>query len=105
MLAKAQDDMTHYYNQHREPAPKYALGDRVYLDGSDIQTTQPSKKLAHQFLPIRGSISGWTPCLLTLTAPVHEPVAPSPPGGKTHACTCGSNSGKAEQPTFQPSPC
>jgi hypothetical protein len=47
MLAKAQDDMTHYYNQHREPAPKYALGDRVYLDGSDIQTTQPSKKLAH----------------------------------------------------------
>ena len=46
-LAKAQKDMTRYYNQRREPAPEYAQGDRVYLDGSDIQTTQPSKKLAH----------------------------------------------------------
>ena len=104
-LVKAQDDMTHYYNQHSEPAPKYALEDRVYLDGSDIQTTQPFKNLAHQFLPIHGSISGWTPCLLILTALVHEPVAPSLRGGQTHACTCGSNSGKAEQPTFQPSSC
>ena len=49
-LAKAQEGMTHYYNQHWEPAPEYAQGDRVYLDGSDIQTTWPSKKLAHQFL-------------------------------------------------------
>jgi hypothetical protein len=49
-LAKAQDDMTHYYNRRREPAPKYTPGDKVYLDGSDIQTSRPSKKLAHCFL-------------------------------------------------------
>ena len=49
-LTKAQEDMTRYYNQRWEPAPEYAPGDRVYLDGSDIQTTRPSKKLAHRFL-------------------------------------------------------
>ena len=49
-LAKAQDDMTCYYNQHQEPAPQYAPRDRVYLDGSDIQTSQPSKKLDHRSL-------------------------------------------------------
>jgi hypothetical protein len=49
-LEKAQEDMTRYYNQRREPAPEYAPGDKVYLDGSDIWTSQPSKKLAHHFL-------------------------------------------------------
>ena len=49
-LAKAQDDMTRYYNQRREPAPEYTPGDKVYLDGSDIRTSRPSKKLAHRFL-------------------------------------------------------
>src|SRR5712664_4004582 len=28
-LAKAQEDMTRYYNQRREPAPEYAPGERV----------------------------------------------------------------------------
>jgi hypothetical protein len=36
-LAKAQEDMTCYYNQRQEPAPEYAPGDKVYLDGSDIR--------------------------------------------------------------------
>jgi hypothetical protein len=49
-LAKAQEDMTRYYNQHWEPALEYAPRDKVYLDGSDIQTSWPSKKLAHHFL-------------------------------------------------------
>jgi hypothetical protein len=49
-LAKAQDNMSHYYNRHQEPAPEYAPGDKVYLDGSDIWTSRPSKKLAHRFL-------------------------------------------------------
>jgi hypothetical protein len=48
-LAKAQDDMTCYYNCRQEPTPEYTPGDKVYLDGSDIQTSQPSKKLAHRF--------------------------------------------------------
>src|SRR5882762_4000508 len=38
-LAKAQENMTRYYNQCREPAPEYASGDKVYLDGSNIQTS------------------------------------------------------------------
>jgi transposase InsO family protein len=49
-LAKAQDDMSRYYDRRREPAPEYAPGDKVYLDGSDIRTSRPSKKLAHRFL-------------------------------------------------------
>src|SRR5882762_1065683 len=49
-LVKAQEDMTHYYNQCQELTPAYAPGDKVYLDGSDIQTSQPFKKLAHCFL-------------------------------------------------------
>jgi hypothetical protein len=49
-LAKAQDDMTHYYNHRWEPALEYTPGDKVYLNGSDIQTSQPSKQLAHRFL-------------------------------------------------------
>src|SRR5882757_870584 len=49
-LTKAQDDMSRYYNRRREPAPEYTPGDKVYLDGSDIRTSRPSKKLAHRFL-------------------------------------------------------
>ena len=47
-LAKSKEDMECYYNQRRVPAPIFAPGDKVYLDASDIQTTFPLKKLAHQ---------------------------------------------------------
>src|SRR6266511_6261006 len=49
-LAKAKDDMVHYYNQHQTPAPLFAPSDKVYLDSEDIQTTRPSKKLSHHQL-------------------------------------------------------
>ena len=49
-LAKAQNDMSSYYNRCQEPALEYAPRDKVYLDRSDIQTLRPSKKLAHCFL-------------------------------------------------------
>jgi hypothetical protein len=49
-LRQAKEDMAHYYDQHRTPAPKFAKGDRVYLDASDISTTRPSSKLAHRYL-------------------------------------------------------
>jgi hypothetical protein len=49
-LAKAQDDMTCYYNCQWESTPEYIPRDKVYLDGSDIQTSRPSKKLPHPFL-------------------------------------------------------
>ena len=46
-LDKAKDDMAQYYNQHWMPALKYLLGDKVYLDAEDIQTTHLSKKLSY----------------------------------------------------------
>ena len=49
-LAKAKDNMAHYYNQCRTPAPLFTPGDKVYLDSEDIQTTRPSKKLLHHQL-------------------------------------------------------
>jgi transposase InsO family protein len=37
-LTKAKDEYTMYYSRRREPAPVFAPGDRVWLDGSDIAT-------------------------------------------------------------------
>jgi len=47
-LAKSKDDMTLYYNRKCTPALKFKAGDMVFLDASDIQTTQPSRKLSHR---------------------------------------------------------
>src|ERR671915_2236274 len=49
-LAKAKDDMARYYDQRHDPTPEYKVGDKVYLDASDIKMTRPSKKLAHRNL-------------------------------------------------------
>ena len=49
-LAKAKDEMARYYNQRRTLAPVFAPGDYVYLDVTNIHTTQPSKKLSHRRL-------------------------------------------------------
>jgi hypothetical protein len=49
-LAKSKDDMARYYNQRRTPAPTFAVGEKVYLDASDISTTRPTKKFAHRYL-------------------------------------------------------
>jgi hypothetical protein len=46
-LTKAKDEHAMFYNRRREPAPVYAPGDRVWLDGSDITTNRPSSKLSH----------------------------------------------------------
>jgi hypothetical protein len=35
-LAKANDNMLTYYNHQCKPAPTFALGDKVYLDASDV---------------------------------------------------------------------
>ena len=45
-LVKSKDDKARYYNQRQTPAPDYKPGDKVYLDASDISTTQPSRKLS-----------------------------------------------------------
>src|SRR6266545_5712650 len=63
VLAKAKDDMAHYYNQYRTPATLFTPGDKVYLDSEDIQTTRPSKKLLHRQLgpyPIERCVSKYT---------------------------------------------
>ena len=49
-LAKSKDEMARYYNRRRTPAPKFNIGDKVFLDASDIRTTRPSKKLSHRYL-------------------------------------------------------
>jgi len=47
VLAKAKDEYAMYYNRHRFPAPEFEPGDMVWLNGTDIATTQPSPKLSH----------------------------------------------------------
>jgi hypothetical protein len=49
-LTKAKDKHTMFYNRRREPAPVYAPGDRVWLDGSNIATNRSSSKLSHRRL-------------------------------------------------------
>jgi hypothetical protein len=49
-LAKLKEDMARYYNQRRTPAPKFTVGEKVFLDASDISTTRPTKKFAHRYL-------------------------------------------------------
>ena len=49
-LRKAKEDMAWYYNQHQVLALEFHIGDKVYLDASDIHTTHPSQKLAHHYL-------------------------------------------------------
>jgi hypothetical protein len=46
-LTKAKDEYTMYYNCRREPAPVFAPGDKIWLDGSGIATNRPSSKLSH----------------------------------------------------------
>jgi len=38
-LAKSKDDKMLYYNQKWTPAPEFKVGDMVFLDASNIQTT------------------------------------------------------------------
>ena len=38
-LVKSKDNMARYYNQRRTPALDHRLGDKVYLDASNISTT------------------------------------------------------------------
>jgi hypothetical protein len=49
-LTKAKDEHAMFYNCQREPAPVYAPGDRVWLDGSDIATNRLSSNLSHRHL-------------------------------------------------------
>jgi len=47
-LKRAADDMKKYYDQKRGKTPQYTLGEKVWLDASNIQTGRPAKKLDHK---------------------------------------------------------
>jgi Integrase zinc binding domain len=49
-LTRAQDEYAKYYDRCRLPAPMFKVGDKVWLDASDIHTTRPLAKLAHRRL-------------------------------------------------------
>jgi len=44
-LRMAAEDMARYYDAHREEAETFVSGDKVWLDGRNIKTTRPTKKL------------------------------------------------------------
>jgi hypothetical protein len=44
-LQQAAEDMARFYDLHRGKAPDYKVGDLVWLDGKDLKTERPSKKL------------------------------------------------------------
>ncbi|KAG5641281.1 hypothetical protein H0H81_011296, partial [Sphagnurus paluster] len=44
-LVKAAESMKRFYNAHRTEALEYQPGDLVWLDGKDINTKRPAKKL------------------------------------------------------------
>jgi hypothetical protein len=49
-LTKVKDEYAMYYNRRCKPAPVFAPGDKVWLDGSDIVTNRSLSKLSHQHL-------------------------------------------------------
>jgi len=49
-LKKAAEDMKKYYDRKRGKTPQYVLGEKVWLDASNIQTGRPAKKLDHRRL-------------------------------------------------------
>src|ERR1700722_1202685 len=44
-MAAAQEGQEEYANRHRQAAPAYQVGQKVWLDLRNIKTNRPSKKL------------------------------------------------------------
>jgi hypothetical protein len=44
-LEKTQKTMKKYYDAHRRDAPEFKVGDKVWLEGKDVATDRPTKKL------------------------------------------------------------
>ena len=49
-LVKAADDMAQFYDAHRCEAPKYNVGDKVWLSSENHRTVHPTKKLDYKWL-------------------------------------------------------
>ncbi|KAL5501130.1 hypothetical protein ACEPAH_9517 [Sanghuangporus vaninii] len=44
-LVKANEDMKHFYDRHTGKSMEYEAGSKVFLDGRNIKTTRPTKKM------------------------------------------------------------
>ena len=77
-LVSAKDDMAWFYNRDRTTTPDYKVGEKVYLEGQNLQTSRPSKKLAHkQYGPykILEKVGKFAYCLkLPVEMSRHHPV-------------------------------
>ena len=49
-MQRAANNMVCFYDVHRQHAPTYKVGDRVWLNAQNIATTQPMKKQDHKWL-------------------------------------------------------
>jgi hypothetical protein len=49
-LVKAKDEFKLYYDRQGIPAPEIKVGDRVWVDASDIKMTHPSPKFLDKWL-------------------------------------------------------
>ena len=49
-LVKAANNMAQFYDAHRCEAPKYNVGDKVWLSSENIRTVRPTKKLNYKWL-------------------------------------------------------
>jgi hypothetical protein len=49
-LIKAKDEFKLYYDRWRVPVPEIKVGDRVWVDASNIKTTRPSPKFSDKRL-------------------------------------------------------
>ena len=49
-LVKAADNMARFYDIHQRDAPKYNVGDKVWLSSENIRTVRPTKKFDYKWL-------------------------------------------------------
>jgi hypothetical protein len=83
VLVKPKDDVAHYYNHHWEPPPTFTIGDKVFLDSLDINTTCPLKKLS---LCNMGPFpTCWYACLSSLTSSLNVLTSSGLPCHQTSA--------------------
>ena len=61
-----------YADQHHRPAPKYLVGQRVWVSTKDLPLRVESCKLVPCFVGPSRSFEGLTPSLFTFCPPVHE---------------------------------
>ena len=60
LMTYAQAMQSEYADRHRQHAPKYAVGDEVWLDARNLAINRPNKKLSNKFegpFPITDIIS------------------------------------------------